>query len=737
MFIKLYSKVNYLIFNDVIFNFKSNINDKGQGTITINDTSEQLKNINFLKNNKIMFFMVELLDRNFQVLNTYFIKNILEKEKKTELLICDFITLLENDTRVDFSKLTKERMQALQECNNPNEFLTFCFNEFLTSFKFAPFNLHLKPLNIGTIANKEIKDLGEYQGQVVIVDFLKYIKVYLNYFNLVLKTDVKKDLNNVFYINYIIEKEKAESVEFLSVKNCLNVETRPATTNHALASIKYNNFFDTLELQEINLNEYEALENKKSVLVNYNKNYKKSLLENAQENQGIKTYERVQEWVELRSTNLSLEEAKMQGAFSVSYIKKNNQTKQKLTQLVAQEGGAFFYIKENNKKLTEFLNPESSFVILIVYEIDLWTTDYEYVGVYKLYKRERNANKKYYKVVKVQDYKPRPQLDEIHYYLTDKNEIIKRNDNTQKIDGVQYPLKTIIKEESFLAEAQIKALYELYKNRYFLGASFTHKNKLKIGDRVLFLYNLISYNLPITEIETKTQDNELITIYTIGNKRELLTQKIKDFNNKIIKNSTATNEAEQNNKLIIELKKQEKQNTETIKNLTTQNTQFNAQINATNNLVNSNTQKIKTLENKANNSVTRDVKEYKLFKALKYGEKINIYESNKTIKPEKVVSAFLEIQVGEVGTSSSTVKSANNKFITPIIITKDTLTRHYIVGIENGDGYFSQALLEVNQYTQAKANDIYVTLRRCERTYNNAENRMGKWSCNFFIYYTD
>ncbi|MDR4968357.1 MAG: hypothetical protein RG740_01930, partial [Acholeplasmataceae bacterium] len=355
------------------------------------------------------------------------------------------------------------------------------------------------------------KIVADYTGQYLIVNAIKFLKVYLSYFGYHIKPsyDVATDT-----ITFEFKKRSAVIVP-IRLKDFTHEKTsNDIKVNRTIATIAYKPVAIDPDWEESNETYYNGQpENNKASIV-----YSETLPSTAGYSQGF-----------------ALKVTGGHQWISATLSDYNNATN-KLNKSIIQDSVTCSFVSES-VAISEAGDPNQYYdgtVIAFRYAISQGGTIALCTETTYLRLEYQEGMVSYYKRGEV-TFTKRPDLPERVYLLGKDNQIYEGYNSIAEENRI-YPIVSKMFEAQYLSEAQINAVYELVNNRYSENIIITINNMANPMDlselelnTMVRVYDADSYkDIPISEKTTLYSKKEARTEIKLGFKKTLLTEIIKN-----------------------------------------------------------------------------------------------------------------------------------------------------------------------------------------------------------------
>ena len=441
-----------------------------------------------------------------------FIKN--KKPTEDNLAISfqidDFKKILDTDMIIDFSQIgaTSHELQEI-------------FGRVEDGIKLStdPASTLLNIAFVIPTDTTDTKTVADYTGKYLIVNGLKFLKVYLSYYGYFIKPSFD-NINGVILFTFV--KQSTDVVE-IKLDDFIHEKTsNDIKLNKVIATIS----FDTAGVGApswlaSDLTEYDDLaEGMKGVAV-----VDLPEQDGLPQGYGMKLYEIVDYVLSDETASIAADTKVMRFV--------DSETTDCPTYAPSQA--------EAEEAAGDVDNYEVGTVIKCVYR----NNSYVICSTYAIYLIvEASGTPTYYKN-NIPDYIPYPYMAKHIYTLGNDNGIY---DGYAPEENRILPVVQKIFEAQYLYESQLNAVYELVNNRYIENIIITEtdtQNIIKLSDEELYTIIRVYDNngdykdIPISEIEYNFKGKLKITNIKLGFKKTLLTEILKGEDRKVIESKTA------------------------------------------------------------------------------------------------------------------------------------------------------------------------------------------------------
>lgn len=440
-----------------------------------------------------------------------FIKNIKTKENRFQFLGDDFKRILDTDILLDYTGQAE-----------PSFKLKDIFNKVANGILSSNRDNFLSHINLQFMLpddETDTKIIADYTGQYIIVNALKFLKVYLAYFNYYLKTSYDIAQDTIF-----IEFDKSNFDEIVPIK--LKDFIHEKTSN----DIKVNKTIATVSFAPARLD--PEWEESTEEYYNSQPDSNKASIHISETMPATSAY----------SPGFAL---RVVGSYSWIHATESDYTAStnKITKII-HDGSSSFCSSVTFQEAIEAMGDPSGyaphtavFLRKSIVTLDALLMRTIKICEFKTYIKliTTGTLMQYYKVG-LYNYTKRPALPERVYVLGKDNNIYEGYDSIAKSNR-HYPVVSKLYEAEHLSEAQINAVYELVNNRYIENIIITQHNTVDPLDLTgLDLYTMIRVyddngnykDLPISEKTTTYAKCVAKTEIKLGFKKTLLTEIIKN-----------------------------------------------------------------------------------------------------------------------------------------------------------------------------------------------------------------
>ena len=413
-----------------------------------------------------------------------------------------------------------------------------------------------------SVSAKKISEIGNYTAESMIVNPWRLLRTHLLYNDLFLLTYMDDDGKITFEIRNKRSQPKGLLVEGYDK---MRIDTLMPTTNHTVASIKYNTkseqpvWVKTEEPNNLNgvikVYEIPAITKEHIKTENQNKIYKK--MKKYSFNQKYQKYK----W----GTQGSFTDEEKKGAKIIKgkvldcpkkgYKNVHNPDGTSSSMRIgiyAEKMFKTFFTKEHfldNIEVGKYFYERVSIRGVDMGSDDKGFPDWKYETSYcvliEITEKKENGEKfeYYFKLSSGLKFTPRPKdLAEVHYYMDIDGKIIK-SDKAEIISNIKYPVVTRYYEDNYLAKAQVDAFYDLvkYQKKYSIEWIKDKEMNAEIYDLITVQMRKETLDLPVIGYKIKNIGSEIILTYLISDSRDRVSYIVYDRNFKIITDNSRNN----------------------------------------------------------------------------------------------------------------------------------------------------------------------------------------------------
>lgn len=414
------------------------------------------------------------------------------------------------------------------------------------------------------VSAKKISEIGNYTAESMIVNPWRLLRTHLLYNDLFLLTYMDDDGKITFEIRNKRTQPKGLLVEGYDK---LRIDTLMPTTNHTVASIKYNNkseqpvWVKTEKPQGMKegkitkVYEMPTITQEHVKEENQNKIYKK-----------MKKYSFYQKYQKYKWAT--------QGAFTDEEKKGAKIIKEKVLDCPKKDHEKLhtvsgtpdalsisYYTKRmfenffNKKDFLDYIEVGKYFYERVsIRGVEMgsddkgypnWQFKTNYCVLVEIIEEKKNDEKfeYYFKLSTGLKHTPRPKdLEEVHYYMDIDGKIIK-SDKPELISNIKYPVVTRYYEDNYLAKAQVDAFYDLvkYQKKYSIEWIKDKEMNAEIYDLITVQMRKETLYLPVIGYKIKNIGSEIILTYLISDSRDRVSYIVYDRNFKIITDNSRNN----------------------------------------------------------------------------------------------------------------------------------------------------------------------------------------------------
>jgi len=442
--------------------------------------------------NELIFTLKE---ENGKPLYSGFIKNIKSPDGTYSYSAEDLRKVFDTDVILDFS----------QE-ESPSHSLSAIFTKVSNAVKSSSNDPFIVNMNLQFHIDEDLTDtkgIADYTGRYIIVNALKFLKVYLGYYGYYIEKEY-----DIIHDAIVFSFVKSQTSVVKEIKMIDFIHERTASdikVNKSIATVSFNTV-DEDAVPEWELTDFETYNTSKNKIEiigaelppveNYSDGYAVKLI-------GSKFFEMVT---------------------VTEYLEAAYKTTKYITDSSITQCGPI--PDANSLDPTVYLHGE---VLRLYYRIPSTGTVCPQAAYYRVVESEVT----YYRL-KNNQYIPRPAMPGKIYTLGTDNEIYEGYAPEEKRI---YPVVSRIFEANYLYEAQINAVYELVSNRYVENIVITNDEIINPVDlSSLKLYEFLrvfdtqgnSKLLPVSEITMQIDGNRLTKKIKLGFKKTSLTEIIKN-----------------------------------------------------------------------------------------------------------------------------------------------------------------------------------------------------------------
>ncbi len=419
----------------------------------------------------------------------------------------DFKRILDSDVLIDFTGLAQ-----------PNHSLRSIFERVTNAIQSANRDTFISKIGLRFVIPYDLTDtktVADYTGQYLIVNALKFLKVYLSYYGYYIKPyyEVESDV-----ITFEFKKSASDVVE-IKLKDFIHEKTsNDIKVNKTVATIAY----------AIAEKEPEWLLSSETYFNSQPTNNRATV----EESDGLPPATGYSPGFALRvvkHTDAYTWVEATASAYAISPNKVNREIYRSgavcnilsIEEAAASAGSPTQYAANTVVAIREVrFNDDGSILLCPITYIKINAGGTQYA---------------YYQLSQV-SYTKRPYMPERIYLLGKDNQIYEEYDSISESNRI-YPIVSKIFEAQYLAEAQVNAVYELVNNRYVENIIVTLENiDQPLDPASLELYTMIRVyddagdykDLPISEKTTVYSLKESRTEIKLGFKKTLLTEIIKN-----------------------------------------------------------------------------------------------------------------------------------------------------------------------------------------------------------------
>jgi len=453
-------------------------------------------------------------DENGNRIHAGFIKSFKKRpdENKIEISFTELKKIFDTEVLLDFSQPGNLSHNLADIFKLVIDQIISDADPFISSMTIQ-YSLPMEVVDTKTIAN--------YFGEYLVVNALKFLKIYLSYYGyyLGLNYNVKSDILSIGFT-------KSSAIQELKITEFTHEKsTSEIKTNRVVATIKHDVKSDAPSWIPSDSSYYNSQDdnNKAEIIVDSSQ----ELPDSTGYTPGF-ALKVLPSLGFVSSTQIEYQNAVNQ---AVRYALVSTMPDNPLSFAEAQVwcGNASQYIADT---------------VIVVFPKDINTGEIHFIPTYI---KAESIIINYYKCDQY-TYTPRPNLPQVVYTLGKDNNIYSGYaPNEKRI----YPIVTKIFEGSSLSEAQLNALYELVNNRYVdnITLETSSNNTLKELENYSFntVFRVYDHNddikeLPISEKIHKYNSGKLITKIKLGFKKMLLTEIIGETDSSgVVKKSYGAN----------------------------------------------------------------------------------------------------------------------------------------------------------------------------------------------------
>jgi len=358
------------------------------------------------------------------------------------------------------------------------------------------------------------KVIADYTGQYLVVEALKFLKVYLSYFKYYIKPtyDEAQDVIRFEYVKQNDERVEIKLKDFMHEKTGQDIKV-----NKAIATISFDTSTEESNPlwvdSDANYWNSQPLSNRDTIIANDLPNPKGYPLGFA-----LKVLDRI----------LGIEWVSSSYAEYAAAANKTSRTTPSSTDSCPLYAPSF-------SESANAAGDPNSYTPGTVVKVTYFTNNYAicYDDQYATFIKAQSAGEATYHKITGVDYRARPNMPEKIYTLGNDNEIY---DGYAPSDKRIYPIISKVHEAQYLSEAQINAVSTLVNSRYIENIIITETNQINPIDlggldlnTMVRVYDQAGdyKDIPISEKTRTVKQNESTFKIKLGFKKTLLTEIIK------------------------------------------------------------------------------------------------------------------------------------------------------------------------------------------------------------------